>query len=117
MSHISDSEHRRLDAVVFPDGVIDPDCVIETHQISDPSRGLRKAQVTKVWRTERVLGQGGFGKVYLQSQESDKNARRALKMVPTTGVRKLSDTECQRELTAMIEFAKPKVGTNELYKA
>jgi hypothetical protein len=111
MSHVSDSDHRRLEAIVFPD------CVVESHQVSDASRGLRRVQVTKVWRTERVLGRGGFGEVHLQSQDSDKNAKRALKIIPTTGVKKLSLAECQRELTAMIEFAKPKVSTNELYKA
>jgi hypothetical protein len=55
------------------------------------------------------LGRGGFGEVHLQSQESDKDAKRALKVIPTRGV-KLSLEDCQRELTAMIEFTKPKVG-------
>jgi hypothetical protein len=111
MSHISDSDHRRLDADVYPG------YVVEKHWVSDPSRGLRKGQVTEIWRTERLLGRGGFGEVYLQSQDSDKNATRALKAIRTTGGKKPSLAECQRELTAMIEFAKPKVGTNELYTA
>lgn len=110
MSHISDSDHRRLDAVVFPDYL-----VVETHTVSDPSRGLRRVPVTKVWRTERVLGRGGFAEVHLQSQETDKDAKRALKIIHTRG-QKLSLTDCQRELTAMIEFTKPKVSVNEPYK-
>jgi hypothetical protein len=104
MSHVSDSDHRRLEAVVFPDH-----CVVESHQISDASRGLRRVPLTRVWRSERLLGRGGFGEVHLQSQESDKDAKRALKVIPTKGV-KLSLADCQRELTAMIEFTKPKVG-------
>ena len=111
MSHVSDSDHRRLDAVVFPDY-----CVVETHQISDASQGLRRVPVTKVWRAERLLDQGGFGKVYLQSQESNKNVKRALKVIYTKGV-KLSLADCQRELTAMIEFTKPRVSVDELYVA
>ena len=109
MSHVSDSDHRRLEAVAYPD------CVVESHQISDASRGLRRVHVTKVWRTERLLGRGGFGEVHLQSQESDKAEKRALKIIPTRGT-KLSLADCQRELTAMIEFTKPKVGIAELYK-
>lgn len=52
---------------------------------------------------------GGFGEVHLQSQEAEKDVKRALKIIPTRGM-KLSQEDCQRELTAMIEFAKPKVG-------
>jgi hypothetical protein len=103
MSHVSDSEHRRLEAVVYPDH-----CIVENHHISDASRGLRRVPLTKVWRTERVLGRGGYGEVHLQSQESNKDEKRALKIIYTGGV-KLSVTDCQRELTAMIEFTKPKV--------
>jgi hypothetical protein len=102
MSHVSDSDHRRIEAVVFPD------CIVESHQISDASRGLRRVPVTRVWRTERLLGQGGFGEVLLQCQESDKDVKRALKVIPTRGVN-LSLAERRRELTAMIEFTKPRV--------
>jgi len=109
MSRISDSDHCRLDALVFPD------CVVERQQISDASQGLRKVQLTKVSRTERLLGRGGFGEVQLQSQDSDKDAKRALKVIPTRGV-KLSLADCQRELTTMIEFTKPKVDVHEPYK-
>jgi hypothetical protein len=103
MSHVSDSDHRRLEAKVFPDH-----CVVESHEISDVSRGLRRVPVTKVWRTERLLGQGGFGEVHLQAQETAKDTKRALKIIPTRGM-KLSQEDCKRELTAMIEFTKPKV--------
>ncbi|RFU35445.1 hypothetical protein B7463_g863, partial [Scytalidium lignicola] len=84
-----------------------PDCIIEYHEISDTSRGWRRVPVTKVWRTERLLGRGGFGEVHLQSLESDKNAKRALKVIPTRGLT-MSEADCQRELIAMMEFRKPK---------
>jgi len=42
-----------------------------------------------------MLGRGGFGEVHLQSQDSDKNAKRALKIIPMTRVKKLSLAECQ----------------------
>jgi calcium/calmodulin-dependent protein kinase I len=105
MSHFSDSDHRRLDAKVFPDNT-----VVESDEISDVARGLRRVPVTRVWRTERLLGEGGYGQVHLQFQEGDKDAKRALKIIPTRGM-KLSLTDCQRELMAMIEFTKPKVGS------
>lgn len=102
MSPVSDSDHCRLEASVRPD------CIIETHEISDTSRGLRRVPVTKVWRTEGILGRGGFGVVYLQALDSDKTKKRALKIIPTGGL-KLSVADCQRELLALIEFQKPKV--------
>ena len=99
MSHISDSDHRKLEATILPD------CIVESHQISDAARGLRQVYVTKIWRTERVLGCGGFGEVLLQALDND-TKKRALKVI--RGVTMTQD-ECQRELTAMIEFTKPKV--------
>ena len=100
MSHISDSDHRKLEATILPD------CIVESHQISDAARGLRKVHITKVWRTERVLGYGGFGEVLLQALDNETEKKRALKVI--RGV-KMTQDECQRELTAMIEFTKPKV--------
>jgi hypothetical protein len=104
MSHVSDFDHRRLDATVYPD------CVVEVHRISDTARGLRKAAVTKIWRTERVLGRGTFGEVHLQVQDKDPGSKRAVKVIPTRG--RMDTVECERELTALIEFTKPKVGAD-----
>jgi hypothetical protein len=100
MSHISDSDHRKLEATILPD------CIVESHQISDAARGLRKVQITKLWRTERVLGYGAFGEVLLQALDNDPEKKRALKVIRRV---KMTQDECQRELTAMIEFTKPKV--------
>lgn len=101
MSHFSDTDHCRLEVIVHPD------CIIESHEISDASRGWRRVPVTKVWRTERLLGRGGFGEVHLQSLESDKDAKRAVKVIPTRGLT-MSEADCQRELVPMMEFRKPK---------
>jgi hypothetical protein len=102
MSHVSDSDHCKLEAEARPD------CIVESHQVSDPSRGLRRAIVTKTWRYQRLLGEGGFGRVYLQVLESDKETVRALKVVSTRG-RRMSIADCEREIAAMAEFRKPKV--------
>jgi hypothetical protein len=48
--------------------------------------------------------------VHLQSQDSDKDVKMALKIIPT----RLSLADCERELMAIIEFAKPKVRIVEL---
>jgi len=100
MSRISDSDHRRIEAIILPD------CVVESHQISDAAQGLRRVHITKVWRTEGVLGYGGFSEVLLQALDNRAEKKRALKVI--RGV-KMTQAECQRELTAMIEFTKPKV--------
>ncbi len=100
MSNLSDADHRKLEVIILPD------CVVESHQVSDTARGWRRVHVTKLWRTERVLGQGASGEVLLQSLDNDSEKKRALKII--CGV-KMTHDECQRELTAMIEFTKPKV--------
>ena len=104
MSHVSDLNHRRLDATFYPN------CVVEVHRISDTARGLRKVAVTKIWRTERVLGHGTFGEVQLQVQDKDPESKRAVKVIPTRW--RMDYVECERELTALIEFTKPKVGAD-----
>ena len=101
MSHVSDLEHRRLDATVYPD------CVVEVHRISDVSRSLRKAAVTKIWRTDRILGRGTYGEVELQIQDRDEDSKRAVKVIRTRG--RVSSSDCSRELEALMEFTKPKV--------
>jgi hypothetical protein len=106
MSHISDLDHRRLDATVYPD------CVVEVHRISDIARGLRKVPVTKAWRIEKILGHGSFGEVQLQVQDREPGSKRAVKVIATKG--RMSTVDCERELTALIEFTKPKVSAYAL---
>jgi hypothetical protein len=45
--------------------------------------------------------------VHLQSLESDKNVKRALKIIPTRGLT-MPEADCQKELAAMVEFRKLK---------
>lgn len=104
MSNVSDLDHRRLEAIVYPD------YVVEVHRVSDISRGLRKVAVTKIWRIERVLGRGTFGEVQLQVQDREPELRRAVKVIPTR--ERMSGVECVRELIALIEFTKPKVSAH-----
>jgi hypothetical protein len=75
MPHISDIDHRRLEATILPDRID------ESHQISDAARGLRRVRITKSWRTERVLGCGAFGEVLLQALDNDIEKKRALKVI------------------------------------
>jgi hypothetical protein len=89
MSRISDSDHRKLEATILSD------CVVEYHQISDVARGLRRVRITKLWRTERVLGHGASGEVLLQALDNDAEKKRALKVI--RGV-KMTQGECKREL-------------------
>jgi hypothetical protein len=99
MQPISDIDHMKLEAT------IQPNCIVEKHKISDAARGWRGRTVENVWRTERVLGRGGFGEVHLQALDDDKEKKRALKIIRGEQTAR----EYLRELKAMIEFSKPKV--------
>ncbi|KAH6716381.1 kinase-like domain-containing protein [Leptodontidium sp. MPI-SDFR-AT-0119] len=57
MSYLSDFEHTKLDAHVFPG------MVVETHSISDASAGKRRVLQTRIWKVERLLGKGATFKV------------------------------------------------------
>jgi serine/threonine protein kinase len=100
MSYLSDFDHTKLDAHIFPDGV-----VVETVTVSDTSAGLRKVQKTKVWKVERALGRGGYGEVRLETCAED-NKKRAVKRIWTSGSN--LKKEYERELKALLEFSKPK---------
>lgn len=101
MSRFSDLDHLEINASVYRDRIE------EIHQLSDIRLGRRKVAVTKVWRTERVLGRETFGQVYLQVQDQEPENRRALKSIPLR--ERMTKGQCERELTALIEFTKPKV--------
>jgi hypothetical protein len=95
----SDIEHWQINATVFKDRVE------EIHYVSDPLRNVRRRPQTKIWQVERFLGRGGFGEVRLE-RNSDGQAR-AVKRIPTTSTA-LSNSECVKELKALLEFSKPK---------
>jgi calcium/calmodulin-dependent protein kinase I len=99
MSYLSDFEHTKLDARVFPG------FVIQTHYVSDPITGQRRVPKEKVWKVERLLGKGGFGEVRLEVHPEE-NEKRAVKRMWATG--SSFKKEYERELKALLEFSKPK---------
>ena len=102
----SDIDHWHLNATVFKDRVE------EIHFISDPARNVRRREHKKVWEVERFLGRGSFGEVRLERNKEDGIAR-AVKRIATTSMT-LSNSECEKELKALLEFSKPKVSYLEL---
>lgn len=98
-SYLSDFEHAKINAEVFP-GI-----VLEKAFVSDVIHGQRKVPKTKLWRVERVLGKGGSGEVRLEHNEEG-SERRAVKRIWASGsTLKLA---YERELKALMEFSKPK---------
>jgi calcium/calmodulin-dependent protein kinase I len=56
---------------------------------------------------EQILGHGSFGQVRLEKNYEDGQVR-AVKRITTTSAT-LSNSECEKELKALLEFSKPKV--------
>lgn len=77
MVHLLDSDQCKLDATVLLD------CIIEIHEIPDPSQGLQKVPFAKLCRTKLVLERYGSGEAQLQSLDSNKNTQRGLKNIST----------------------------------
>ncbi|KAH8805450.1 WD40-repeat-containing domain protein [Xylogone sp. PMI_703] len=100
MSAKSDIDHWQINALVYHDRVE------EIHYITDPARNIRRKPHTKVWKTERFLGRGGFGEVRLEKNVED-NKVRAVKKIPIISSA-LSNDECGKELEALLQFSKPK---------
>jgi hypothetical protein len=97
----SDIEHWYINATVYKDRVE------EIHYVTDPARNIRRRPQTRIWQVERLLGRGGFGEVRLEKSKEDGNAR-AVKRIATTSTT-LSNSECEKELKALLEFSKRKV--------
>jgi hypothetical protein len=93
-------DHWHIDATVFKDRIE------EIHFINDPVRNLRRQPHKVIWDVERVLGCGGFGEVRLERNKDGK--ARAVKRIPTGGVF-LSNSDCEKEMEALLEFSKHKV--------
>jgi hypothetical protein len=100
----SDIEHWYINATVYKDRVE------EIHYITDPARNIRRRPQTRVWQVEQSLGRGGFGEVRLEKSKEDGKAR-AVKRIATTSTT-LSNSECEKELKALLEFSKRKVKSN-----
>jgi len=76
-----------------------------------PAINVRRRQHTEVWHGERYLGRGGFGEVHLQRNKEDGKTRAVKRIVMTSTT--LSNSDCEKELKALLEFSKPKVSRNE----
>jgi serine/threonine protein kinase len=101
MSSKSDIDHWYINATVYKDRVE------EIHYITDAARNIRRRPQTRVWQVQQSLGRGGFGEVRLERSKEDGKAR-AVKRIATTNTA-LSNSECEKELKALLEFSKPKV--------
>ncbi|CZR58612.1 uncharacterized protein PAC_08504 [Phialocephala subalpina] len=96
----SEIEHWHIDATVYKDRVE------EVHYVSDPAQNIRRKPRTITWQVERFLGRGTFGEVRLERNKADGSVR-AVKRIATTNP-SLKNSECERELKALLEFSKPK---------
>lgn len=101
----SEIEHWHINATVYKDRVE------EVHYVSDPRQNIRRKPETIVWQVERFLGRGTFGEVRLERNKADGSVR-AVKRIATTNP-SLKNSECERELKALLEFSKPKVCCND----
>lgn len=97
----SELSHWYLDATVYRDRVE------EVYYISDTARNVRRKRQTRVWKVEQLLGHGSYGQVRLERNHEDGQVR-AVKRITTTSAT-LSNSECEKELNALLEFSKPKV--------
>jgi hypothetical protein len=97
----SDLEHWHIDAIVYKDRVE------ESYYISDSAKNIRRKLQTRIWSIERPLGRGGCGEVRLEKNRENGDAR-AVKKITIPDV-ELSNSECEKELKALLEFSKPRV--------
>jgi calcium/calmodulin-dependent protein kinase I len=100
--------HWYIDATVFKNRVE------EIHLINEPNRNLRRQRHKVIWDIERVLGCGGFGEVRLEKNKDGK--ARAVKRIPTVGM-VLSNSDWEKEMEALLEFSKHKVGHTKPHSA
>lgn len=76
---------------------------------SDRARRQRQVRYAETWTTTKKLGEGGFGKVWLQQDES--GAVRALKEIRKDHAS--APVDYRRELEAAFKFSHGRVGLNE----
>ena len=100
---LRDFEHYKIESVFYPD------YVQQIEYISDAARGLRRAKVERRWKRHQTIGEGGFGSVWLERDMGNLALARAVKTIKKSQIRQ-SMFDYKRELKAMAEFSKPKVG-------
>jgi hypothetical protein len=84
-------EHFKLETQFFPEYVV--------HHLSDLAHG----NVAQTWSRRKILGQGGFGMVWLEDEKA--GTLRAVKEVRKYAMEKLS-VDYQKELIALAKLSK-----------
>src|ERR1700722_5764778 len=91
-------EHFRQDAVVTAN------CTTHIEYKTNRARGIRKEKVERRWYREQRIGQGTFGKVWLEvTREDDDVEKRAVKIIDKNCMLGL---DYKKELLALAKFSK-----------
>jgi len=91
-------EHFRQDAVVTAN------CTTHIEYKTNRARGIRKEKVERRWYREQRIGQGTFGKVWLEvTREDDDVEKRAVKIIDKSCMLGL---DYKKELLALAKFSK-----------
>ena len=96
-------EHFRLTADIFPN------YTKHTYHKSDRARNQRKVTVEEIWRRQRLLGQGGYGLVWLEvkdQNESEGKSERAVKEIRKGSSQSSNVKYYQKEVLAMAKLSK-----------
>lgn len=91
-------EHFRLAAVVTAE------CTTHIEYKTDRARGIRQEKIQKKWHRKQSIGQGAFGKVWLEiAREDDNIEKRAVKIIDKSCMRGF---DYKKELLALAKFSK-----------
>jgi hypothetical protein len=86
-----------------------PYCIVHTSYKSDRARGICKVVIIEKWaRQEPLLGEGSFGKVWLERKLDGDNDTRAVKELSKSHLARVK-VDYKKELLALTKFSKPKV--------
>jgi hypothetical protein len=88
---------------------IQHDHTVQLIHKSDPINGRRKVTIEKRWHKVKRLGQGAYGVVYLEREETNGvESQRAVKQVPKL-LQSGATVDYSRELSAMAILSKVKL--------
>ncbi|KAH8702036.1 kinase-like domain-containing protein, partial [Talaromyces proteolyticus] len=99
---MSSSQHDDLFDLFKLDAVVTDNYTTHVEYRNDRVRGIRKEKIENRWYRERDIGEGAFGKVWLEVRR-DTNDKRAVKRVS-----KLLMLDYKKELLALAKFSKDK---------